>query len=282
MEREILTTEEIQQVSLQIMKKLHVFFVGHNIKYSLYGGSLIGAIRHKGFVPWDDDLDIAIPQPDYERFLIEWEDTSELKLFTPERRNSKMLFARICERKFTTSYERVPWKNDAAAGVWVDIFPITAVPENLSDHQKHINKMKKFGHDAYYMRYSDCRPSMFTSFRDKILAVYKMLAFRYINQEAVLKGAYKTEFRTYDYDTTKYVGEVAFLDYPDKEHLPKLWWDDFIMTDFEDTQFMIIKHYDEVLRNYYDDYMQLPPEDKRTPMHANRQWFCWKNKSSIK
>lgn len=276
----ILSTRDIQDVSLEIMKKLHVFMDEHHLRYSLYGGSLIGAIRHKGFIPWDDDMDIAMPQPDYERFLSEWKDSDELKLFTPELRNSNMLFARICERKQTSSYERVPWKNEDA-GVWVDIFPITAVPEDLSEHQKHIDKMKKFGSVAYYMRYSECRPSMFSSLRDKVLAVFKMLTFRWINKEKVLSSAYQTEFRMYDWDTTKYVGEVAFLDYPDREHLPKEWWDDFIVTDFEDTQFMIVKHYDDVLKNYYGDYMQLPPEESRFPLHAAGQWFYWKNKKTI-
>ena len=64
-----MTNEEIQQVSLKIMKDIHDFCVKNNISYSLYGGSAIGAIRHKGFIPWDDDLDIAMPRPDYDRFI---------------------------------------------------------------------------------------------------------------------------------------------------------------------------------------------------------------------
>lgn len=270
-----LSTEEIQSISLEMMKKVHSFMIENHLRYSLYGGSLIGAIRHHGFIPWDDDVDIAMPQPDYEKLLEVWCDTDELKLFSPELGNSDMLFARICDIRKTRSYERVPWKKDAA-GIWIDIFPITAVPTSLEEHSNHIKRMARLVRRAYYMRYSYCRPSMFSGFRDKIMAIYKMFAFRWINKKKIIKEAHIRAFDTYDYNTTSYVGEVVFLDYPNKEHLPKEWWSDFIMVDFADTQFMVVSHYDEVLKNYYNDYMKLPPIEERIPMHAAGQWFYWK------
>lgn len=273
--RKKLSTKEIQDVSLSIMKKLHVYLKQHRLRYSLYGGTLIGAIRHKGFIPWDDDVDIAMPQPDYERLLEEWEDTEELKLFAPEKGNSRLLFARMCDMKMTDSFERVPWR-DGNSGVWVDIFPITAVPTDMDAHIKHIKQMAYYGKRSYYSRYSDVTPSMFNSFRDKVLALFKMWAFRWINRKKILRDAHNLAFETNDYAQTKYVGEVVFLDYPDCEHLPKQWWETFEETRFEDAVFSIVSNYDNVLRNYYGNYMELPPIEKRNPMHASGQCFFWR------
>lgn len=270
-----LSTSDIQEVSLQIMKKLHLFLCDHNLRYSLYGGTLIGAIRSEGFIPWDDDLDIAMPQPDYERFLTEWEDTDELCLFAPEKGNSNLLYARICDRNKTQSFERIPWRK-GESGVWIDIFPVNAVPTSIEKHRKHIKRMQKLGTKAYLMRYNDVRPSMFSSYRDKILAVYKMFAFRMINCEKIKRIAHKYAFDTYDWEQSEYVGVVTFLDYPDCEHLPKECWEHFELSKFEDTHFYVVSAYDYVLKNYYGDYMELPPEEERVPMHANGQWFCWK------
>lgn len=83
---ETLSLKDIQGVLLRIMKYIHSFCVENDIKYSLCGGTLIGAIRHKGFIPWDDDIDITIPRPDYDRFVKIFKDSDEFKLFAPERK----------------------------------------------------------------------------------------------------------------------------------------------------------------------------------------------------
>ena len=96
-----LSVKEIQDVLLRIMKYVHTFCVENDIKYSLEGGTLIGAIRHKGYIPWDDDIDIAMPRPYYDKFVKEFIDTDEFKLFTPERNNSYINYARVCDIKNT-------------------------------------------------------------------------------------------------------------------------------------------------------------------------------------
>ena len=61
--------QEVQHISLELLKEVHEFCVENDVKYTLFSGTLIGAIRHHGFIPWDDDLDIAMPRPDYEKFI---------------------------------------------------------------------------------------------------------------------------------------------------------------------------------------------------------------------
>lgn len=77
-----LTLSELQSVSLEILCKIDSFCRKNNIRYSLTYGTLIGAVRHKGFIPWDDDVDIMMPRPDYERFLSEFKSNDEVKLIS--------------------------------------------------------------------------------------------------------------------------------------------------------------------------------------------------------
>lgn len=270
-----LSLEEIKSIEKDILGYVASLCDKNKLRYFLAYGTLIGAIRHKGFIPWDDDMDIAMPQPDYERFLKEWKNTDDLALYAVELGNSKMLIARICDIKATNSYERVLWKK-GESGVWIDIFPISAVPSDMAEYKKHIKRLHRLETLAYYSRYNDVRPSMFSSVRDKMAAAVKMFAFRWINRAKVIRDVKKYAYNTYDWSTSEYVGCVTFLDYPDREHLPKDWWEHFEMTKFEDAEFSIVSSYDSLLRNYYGDYMQFPPVEQRVPVHASGQWFYWK------
>ena len=80
-----MTLQDIQKVSLDIMVEIDSFCRKNNLQYSLVGGAMIGAIRHKGFVPWDDDIDIAMHRPDFDRFCKLWENSSKYKLFSFSR-----------------------------------------------------------------------------------------------------------------------------------------------------------------------------------------------------
>ena len=96
-----MTLEEIQQVSLEILKDVHRFCVENDIKYSLCYGTLLGAIRHNGFIPWDDDIDIMMPRPEYDRFIRLYQSEKGYKLFAAENNDgdTEVSIALLADRK---------------------------------------------------------------------------------------------------------------------------------------------------------------------------------------
>ena len=121
-----MTIKDIQGISLDILKDIHNFCVEKNIKYTLFAGTLIGAIRHHGFIPWDDDLDIAFTRPEYEKFVKSYESKNGYQLFARERQEKDIYisFARVCEMKKTLVDDSYfPWTKHRT-GIWVDVFPL--------------------------------------------------------------------------------------------------------------------------------------------------------------
>lgn len=148
---DILSVQEIQGVLLRIMKYIHAFCAENDILYSLDGGTLIGAIRHKGFIPWDDDIDIAMPRPYYEKFVKTFRDSEEYKLFAPERRNSYINYARVCDVKNTIGHFRTPWTQEDV-GVWVDVFPIDGEAEDVEVWKKEVRRLIQYRWLMFFSR----------------------------------------------------------------------------------------------------------------------------------
>ena len=124
-----LTLQELQQFSLDILKDVAGFCEKNNIRYSLGYGTMLGAVRPKGFIPWDDDVDIMMPREDYEKFRTIYK--SKLYSFIDSRNTPDcyIAFGRVCDTKKTLASSCIPWvKKDV--GVWIDIFPVDRVPDD--------------------------------------------------------------------------------------------------------------------------------------------------------
>ncbi len=120
-----MTKQEQHALLIDILAKTHDFCKKNNIRYSLGGGTLLGAIRHKGFIPWDDDVDIMMPRPDYERFIKELEGVdSNLYIQNYHTDNSfHREWTRVCDNRTVIYYI------SAVSGVFIDVFPIDGLPD---------------------------------------------------------------------------------------------------------------------------------------------------------
>jgi lipopolysaccharide cholinephosphotransferase len=270
-----MTLQDVQAVSLNIMKHLHDFCMQHNIKYSLGFGSLIGAIRHKGFIPWDDDMDIVMMREDFERFCKIYEDDPEFKLFSYNRGNTYAAMARLCEMQMTSVKTGSPLFTEPT-GVWIDIFPLDSVDNDKDVFFSKIEAIKDIQRKVFC-----CRKQMrewrgvksmvhIRSFVD--WGLHHRKAWKNINMLIKQQNDLCVSFADHD---SKMMSLLAFPAYIERDFSPKCVFDEVIDAPFEDNQFKIMKGYDKWLTIIYGDYMTPPPVEMQKRSHSIHKYY-WK------
>lgn len=267
-----LTFREVQIGAYQVLKKIKEICVQENLTYFLAYGTLIGALRHKGVIPWDDDIDIIMPRPDYEK-LKQYFIQNEAQLYpfkyfdhstVPEYPH---MIARVSDMRYHLIFDN---EKDYGIGLFVDIYPFDGMRNDFAEAQHMIRKAKR---DA-----SLCFLTGRKSFgRDNTNSKAKMLLKVPAYIWAKLMGT-----RHYINKLSKYAG---WKDYESSEYVGCLVWPDGIRqginrdvfkkslfeemdAEFEDGIFRIPKGYDEILTMIYGDYMTPPPENERQTHHT--------------
>lgn len=268
-----LSIKDVQQISMQILKDVHEFCINNNIKYTLYGGTMIGAIRHKGFIPWDDDIDIAMPRPDYEKFIREYKSSNGYKLFCYENSSCKLAYGRVCDMEKTKIRQAIPWI-DEEVGIWIDIFPLDGAPDDEKEAEKFVKKLHKYWRLSSIRRRADCKISSWRSARKKIMSLCDKLFFKNpLTKPIDWTAKYIRLCKTHLYGSTKHIINASFMEFGMREYV---WEEDFqytILADYEGEKFCVCNGFDRLMRMKYGDYMQLPPEEKRKGRHPDKRFW---------
>ena len=125
---EELGIDKLKQIQLDMLKDIHTFCVEHEIRYSLAFGTLLGAVRHKGYIPWDDDIDIMMPREDYNRFIRSYGNQTYKIADMSVNPNYGLPFAKV-EDVLTVIEENV--EGESVFGVYIDVFPVDSIPDNM-------------------------------------------------------------------------------------------------------------------------------------------------------
>lgn len=271
--KQALTLKELQQESLAILKDVHRFCVENGIVYSVAYGTLLGAIRHKGFIPWDDDIDIVMPRPAYEKFLKMYHSDRH-KLKSPEYDGDVMLaFARVYDDRRTCIDSIVPWcKEDV--GVWIDVFPIDCVSDDEDDFRARHKVMQ-----SYWQKSITARTACGRFRRDKSLlfnaklVVKKML---YGHGRAAVKNIHKVVemAKEIPWGETAHWSQLCCMDSYEYHRCDSL--QSVVAMPFEDTEVLVMSGYDQVLRTCFGDYMQLPPVEQQVGHSNALTKFYWR------
>jgi lipopolysaccharide cholinephosphotransferase len=261
---------KIQLLQLDIAKAVKELCLANDIPFFLIGGTLLGAVRHKGFIPWDDDLDIGMLRADYERFLIVAQKQLNSKKFFLETWNTEKNYG-FPFTKIKLNGTKNPEPNAPSSihqGIFIDIFPIdVAAPTKRKGffHLAIFQVLYKFFlyKKGYVPRILYNKKSDVKFFLARIIGLVAKII-----PDILLKKSI-TKILTF-YDKSSNVFAVNLLGaYGYKEICSRKGVAETIMLPFEDTDFPVPIGYKEYLSNMYGDYMQLPPENKRYNRHGN-------------
>lgn len=262
------TLRKVQLVQLEIAEEIARVCDLNNIKYFLTDGTLLGSIRHKGFIPWDDDLDIGMLRCEYEKFLtiapsclnkkyklVEWKSDS----------NYPHPMGKIIKRG--TVYKESKRRDLGEQGIWVDVFPYDDVLGNITQRTFQLKLLRA-------LIRAKCRYSTWHVSDGIIISKYlKNIPFRivskFLKKEWLIKK-YESVSRMDEEKKCNYVYENGTDDYKEwifkKEYLSEL-----VIGKFENHDFYIPKKYNEYLTTAYGDYMVLPPKEQRENRHLIKE-----------
>ena len=260
----MLTLQEQKDVALDVLCKIDQICRRNGITYSLAYGTLLGAVRHGGFIPWDDDIDIMMPREDYLKFIAycqEHETDFALASYYTDPAYG-YIFSKACDRKTVVIPGNMKWQKD---GIQVDIFPIENLGADMETAKKRFYK-KRFQREllvAWNWKRYEKNPRK--SFLYNTAKFVFFLLSRFVSNRplAIAIERYYSAFKT---EKSTFVGIVCGA-YRSREIMSASIYENYMDITFEGKEFRAILKYDEYLKTIYGDYMQLPPEDKRVTHH---------------
>lgn len=265
-----ISLEELKELQMDVLTAIDRFCSDNEITYSMAGGTLLGAVRHKGYIPWDDDIDIYLYRDDYNKLISTFPGVYDghYKIASLERDKrwvrpyANAYDDRTVVIEESTEKERI--------GVNIDIFPIDNVPDDEQewrDYDIPRRRMQRF-HALRFVQYNKER-----SFIKNATVLLTRAVTCFISKRRMAMHLDKLA-QKFDSQRTNYVFSNAQGIFVKRRFLKKVF-DQVIDIPFEDRFFKGFADYDEYLHNAYGDYMKLPPEEKRVPHHGFKAY--WKD-----
>ncbi len=262
-----LNLSEIQKAEVAILSKFDKICEEQQLIYSIYYGTLIGAVRHGGVIPWDDDIDVIMPRPYYESFISYCKRNKD-KLYPFELMHYTLdddyIFpiSRLCDTRYTIDYHGV---SGAGKGLFIDIYPIDGCGNDLKKAKKIFSNARlraRLISIAGLKRFTKSTKGCIVDFFKYLL--YSFLKKISINQIICIADK---KAQALDYFKSDYICNIVWPTYGEKEIMEKRSFENIITMSFDGLCVKAVKEYDDHLKRIYGDYMKIPPESERISHH---------------
>ena len=259
------STRDIQEKMLDILVYFSQFCKENNLTFTLAGGTILGAVRHKGFIPWDDDLDVFMLREDYEKLYELWPVKADTGRYACVRSNETVNIhhsATEIKDNNTTMINHHSVDCDIHHGIMIDVIPMDGVPAN---------RWSRFWQMAASMVYCCFNFQRLPDHKGKVTYYATKLALGLVRSPKLRYKIWKAaERRIARYGTEQCDLVASFGEGPSimEMRFPTEWFRSPVMLEFEGHPMPVPADYDAVLRALYGDYMQLPPEEDRVPRHT--------------
>lgn len=258
-----LSLPELKEIELEILKGFHAFCVENGLRYYLAYGTLLGAVRYKGFIPWDDDVDVLMPREDYNRFLELYQDSERYRLLAFEKDPAaEFPYAKICD--MTTRKEENGYDSKVPLGVDIDIFPLDHWADDLEEARREVRRIGRcmFRLGLSKLRKPDSLQPV-KRFAKGLLMRWCRLRGGAFYVRRILREAVKAEQRG-----SRYMGTKTWCVYGERNIVPAEAFSDGIEIEFEGEKFFAPVGYDAYLTCLYGDYLPEPPKEKQKTHHS--------------
>jgi len=252
---------QLQLTMLDTLKVFDAFCRKHGIQYSLYAGSLLGAVRHQGFIPWDDDLDVCMSRDEYNRFITLWQQEQPEGYILQNKENSPAFtqsFTKI-RKDHTTFLQEEGEAEKYHTGIFLDVFPLDRIPNGK--WRRLLYKWHCMNYLLLTREFVPPKAGLITRLGSAIILACTPKSCReQIRQNTLSKLTRYNDQHELEVATTETVEAVGKPSAPDM-------LDSYVELPFEDSKFMCFAGWDDHLRRQFGDYMQFPPEEERTWRH---------------
>lgn len=258
--------KELHQYNLAALKALDAFCKEHGLTWFAIGGTLLGAVRHKGFIPWDDDVDVAMPRADYDRLVSLAKEFPKPFILEEYRYNKEFqsYFAKIRSEEVEL-LETVTEEADKRRGYLVDVMPLDGTPDNAFLRKLYFARVLLL---RFLCGAANVHTGILTSrpkWEQTVLKICRTIRlYKILTVEKVYRRMDKL-FRKQNVTIAKHIGTIMGA-YKVREIVPAEYFglsEEPVYLEFEDMQIRAPKQYDPYLRHMYGEYKNLPPENQR-------------------